>query len=279
MTFVMRTFFVTILVCASTLVVGQATDTVIVFFDHNQHETNRFGVLIETFKNSNIIDSIIIIGYTDNLGNEAYNKTLSEHRAQFVANWIGSNFQEIRIASIRGAGEIGTENEKANAENRRVDIIVYKKPKTQQIPMLAESPEPKSTLVDKDDVIEIGTNDTNIILEGVNFIGGQHYPLPESRPAIEKLLRTMRKYSDLKIEIQGYICCEYDQFDGLDFHTQTMNLSENRAKYLYDYLIDNGIRASRLSYKGYGSSKPLVFPEVTEEDRIKNRRVEIKILD
>ena len=155
---------------------------------------------------------------------------------------------------------------------------MYKKPKTQSVSMLAEAPEPESVMVDKDGVIEIGTNDTNIILEGVNFIGGQHYPLPESRPAIEKLLRTMRKYPDLKIEIQGYICCEYDQYDGLDFHTQTMNLSENRAKYLYDYLIDADIRASRLSYKGYGSSKPLVFPEVTEEERIKNRRVEIKVL-
>jgi outer membrane protein OmpA-like peptidoglycan-associated protein len=52
----------------------------------------------------------------------------------------------------------------------------------------------------------------------------------------------------------------------------------NRAKAVYDFLVKKGIDAKRLTYKGFGSSKKLV-EEVTEIDRITNRRVEIKIVN
>ena len=56
-------------------------------------------------------------------------------------------------------------------------------------------------------------------------------------------------------------------------------LSETRAKAVADYLIEKGIPASRLKHKGFGNLKPLVpFPEKNESDRVKNRRVEIRII-
>jgi outer membrane protein OmpA-like peptidoglycan-associated protein len=48
-------------------------------------------------------------------------------------------------------------------------------------------------------------------------------------------------------------------------------LSENRAKTIYNYLIAKGIGKSRLSYKGYGASKPIA-DNSTEEGRARNRR-------
>ena len=61
--------------------------------------------------------------------------------------------------------------------------------------------------------------------------------------------------------------------------TETINqpLSQNRAKAVYDWLIKRGIPAARLSYKGYGSSVPLV-PNTSDEGKRKNRRTEMKIL-
>lgn len=50
-----------------------------------------------------------------------------------------------------------------------------------------------------------------------------------------------------------------------------MILSENRAKTVYEYLISNGIQQSRLSYKGYGESKPVALND-TEAGKAKNRR-------
>jgi outer membrane protein OmpA-like peptidoglycan-associated protein len=46
-----------------------------------------------------------------------------------------------------------------------------------------------------------------------------------------------------------------------------------------DYLVKNGIDASRLTYKGYGHSRPKVSPEKSPADEQMNRRVEILVLD
>ncbi len=56
-----------------------------------------------------------------------------------------------------------------------------------------------------------------------------------------------------------------------------LQLSERRAKAVVDYLVDvGGIERSRLTYKGYGFSRP-VAPNDTEENMQKNRRTEIYI--
>lgn len=57
-----------------------------------------------------------------------------------------------------------------------------------------------------------------------------------------------------------------------------MTLSNDRAKSVFDFLIKSGINASRLSYKGFGQTKPVVSNE-TEEGRSKNRRTEFVIMN
>jgi outer membrane protein OmpA-like peptidoglycan-associated protein len=57
-----------------------------------------------------------------------------------------------------------------------------------------------------------------------------------------------------------------------------LELSEKRAKKVADELGARGIEASRLLYRGFGSSKPLE-PNDTEAGRAKNRRVEILVLN
>ena len=46
---------------------------------------------------------------------------------------------------------------------------------------------------------------------------------------------------------------------------------------MVDYLIDNQVSVDRFLAKGYGESQALV-PNETEENRAKNRRVELKVL-
>ena len=55
-----------------------------------------------------------------------------------------------------------------------------------------------------------------------------------------------------------------------------MKLSYLRAKELADRILKYGIERSRITYEGYGKSRPIDSND-TEEGRLKNRRVEIEI--
>jgi len=54
-------------------------------------------------------------------------------------------------------------------------------------------------------------------------------------------------------------------------------LSQNRAKAVYQYLVNGGISPIRLVYKGYGETQP-ILPNTSDENRSKNRRTEFKII-
>jgi outer membrane protein OmpA-like peptidoglycan-associated protein len=56
------------------------------------------------------------------------------------------------------------------------------------------------------------------------------------------------------------------------------NLSVSRALAVYTYLAQKGIDRSRLTFKGFSNTLPVVFPEITDEDRTKNRRVDVEIV-
>jgi len=57
-----------------------------------------------------------------------------------------------------------------------------------------------------------------------------------------------------------------------------LELSINRAKAFYTWLIDNGVGSDRLKFSGYGKSRPL-FKDNDDKSRALNRSVEVKILD
>ena len=75
----------------------------------------------------------------------------------------------------------------------------------------------------------------------------------------------------MKIEIGGHT-------DNKGTSEYNKSLSHNRAKAVYEYLIEKGIAANRLSYKGYGESKPIDTNE-TDEGRANNRRTEFKVIE
>jgi len=230
--------------------------------------------------------SAMVIGYADYAGDEAYNLSLSEDRAQAVVDFLMERSDgRVNIISMEGMGELpqgGTTD--ADAKARRVDIIfefekVGKVSKEKPSKVIPPPAPPKPPRVSEES-FEIDTIvKENIVLKGLSFIGGRHFPTRESMPELYKLVETMKKYPKLEIEIQGHICCDYSQPDGIDNDTGEPVLSKNRAQYVYEFLSRNGIDESRMIYVGLGSTQPKVFPEVTEEDQQTNRRVEIKIVN
>ncbi|HVX24769.1 MAG TPA: OmpA family protein, partial [Parafilimonas sp.] len=118
----------------------------------------------------------------------------------------------------------------------------------------------------------------SVVLSEIHFEEGRHVLVKSSRPAITAMLDALKAMPSLQLEIQGHMCCDDAlTVDGFDIDTKEFMLSYNRAKAVYDFLVQNGIDASRLTYKGYGTRKRLVSPEKTDKDRDKNRRVEFLI--
>jgi outer membrane protein OmpA-like peptidoglycan-associated protein/Tol biopolymer transport system component len=73
----------------------------------------------------------------------------------------------------------------------------------------------------------------------------------------------------IKVSIHGHT-------DNVGGAASNLALSENRAKAVYRFLISHGLAKNRLSYKGFGQSKP-VDTNSTSEGKAKNRRTEFVI--
>ncbi|MES2477915.1 MAG: OmpA family protein [Bacteroidota bacterium] len=115
-------------------------------------------------------------------------------------------------------------------------------------------------------------------IETIHFQPTRHYITKESEPILQELLQTLQDFPNLAINIEGHVCCMQGEGDALDTDTHELKLSENRARFIYQYLIDKGITANRLGYIGHGKRRPIIAIEETEEDAQKNRRVEIRVV-
>ena len=115
-------------------------------------------------------------------------------------------------------------------------------------------------------------------LPDVNFIGGRHVWLPQGFAQLAQLSKKLKENPTLEVELQGHICCYYDNFDGEDLDLGTYNLSRTRANAIKEFLVKQGISETRIKVIGLGHLNPVVFPELIEMDRTKNRRVEIMLI-
>ncbi|MBX7108346.1 MAG: OmpA family protein [Chitinophagales bacterium] len=108
-----------------------------------------------------------------------------------------------------------------------------------------------------------------VVLKNIFFESDSYVLKEESKVELSKLNDLMKQNPTLKIQISGHT-------DNNGSAAYNQSLSENRARTVYEYLISSGIAATRLSYKGYGETKPVRGNE-TESGRSENRRTEFTV--
>jgi OOP family OmpA-OmpF porin len=113
--------------------------------------------------------------------------------------------------------------------------------------------------------------DNSVILKNVNFEFNSYVLLPDADTILKTLLTYLRDNPEIRILISGHT-------DDLGSDEYNLELSINRAKSVYNWLINNGIDSDRLKFNGFGKSRPL-FKDTDEKFRALNRRVEVKLLD
>lgn len=221
------------------------------------------------------ISSVNIYGYCDSIGNFDYNNKLSIRRAESVKNYF--KVKGVIADSIKMKG-FGKTNLKYNSEkwgkNRRVSIELYFKKKLPKKSIVVDKPvkviKPKQEIIKNEisEFVEKSEVGDKITLKNITFYGGTPQPMPESFKTLEKLVKTLNENPTLEICIEGHICCHNNDDD---------NLSGRRAMAVYDYLLGYGIDKERLSYKGFGRTRPLTEERTSAEQQM-NRRVEIRIV-
>lgn len=125
----------------------------------------------------------------------------------------------------------------------------------------------KEVVVDK--YIKIAAN--TWYLEGVQFAFDRSELLPASYPVLNDAVKLLTNNPDLKVEIKGYT-------DSIGTPIYNDTLSLQRAVAVKDYLVSQGIAASRLTAVGYGLTGPIAT-NVTAEGREINRRVEFRVIN
>lgn len=120
-----------------------------------------------------------------------------------------------------------------------------------------------------------GEKDNVIRVDNIYFDFARSHPQEESYPILDNIVDFMNNNPDIEIELSAHT----DAVGKDDFN---MELSQARAERCKDYLVKQGIKASRIVAKGYGETKILngcvKWNQCTEEENQVNRRVEIKVL-
>jgi outer membrane protein OmpA-like peptidoglycan-associated protein len=244
------------------------------------YSQNQFELLKTSFVNGDI-QITEINAFTDSTGSRKSNDSLALKRLNYFANQLSLNPS---IKQNAYALERPYVLEKS-INNRRVDIFyTISEQTTMHLNEIAENEQGQVELTSEIDTLstEPLINDLEIDLSSnsnefetslknmkplvldIQFVEGKSQLLESSQKEVKRLADYLKENPKVKAEIRGHVCCG-----------NNMAISKMRAKTVYKRLIHLGVKKNRLSFVGRSNLEPIVFPEKTNADRQKNRRVDV----
>ena len=262
--------------------IAQSNIQHVVYFETDKYivpetEKNRILLFIQNLDVGKI-KRISIYGFCDDRGSDNYNLILSQNRANAIKKVFSTGgISENLISNVDGKGEVLlkiVDSEDLNiirGLNRKVEVNVeYNIPKKET----SKLDEGKEIIDNRKKPITLESNllvGDKIVLDKILFRTGYSYVLKESIPVLEKIARILREKNKVYFTIQGHVCCTANGRDAIDRGTGRRNLSLARARYIYEYLMKNGVARKRMKYVGLKHKYPL------GGDPKFDRRVEIEI--
>lgn len=101
-------------------------------------------------------------------------------------------------------------------------------------------------------------------IDDIHFVTNSYDLNKDAKRIVDEFFEFLFENPSIEVEIQGHT-------DNVGQEEANLLLSDNRAKEVYQYLVEKGIDSTRLSAKGYGESRPVDSNE-TYSGRAKNRR-------
>lgn len=214
-------------------------DSIAVFFKSGSFDVESSQTLLtrlNAVKANN--GKVRMISYTDTVGSLSDNKKLAAKRLSAVSKIVRtSNLNTFIFDSINKNESRSGRRKLTDSIFRRVDVVIY-------------TVENKFAL------------NTPINLN-INFESATDIIIPGSTENLETVLSILQKDSTLRIQLNGHVCCR-----------PSHELSVQRAERVKKYLVSNGVKANRITCKGFSNTVPVVSNANIEEQR-KNMRVEV----
>jgi outer membrane protein OmpA-like peptidoglycan-associated protein len=253
---------------------------------------------------------IQVRAHTDNQGPADNNMSLSERRAESVVEYLQSRgIAELQLEAL-GLGETqpmdSNETAAGRKRNRRVEIatlsnvgsdtwsavqasakaekpaktvdieaaLAVAKPRTKTAkkrptePVFPTVPAIKLPALPKPGYVAGFTMDG--VIDGVNFESDSAKLTSASKQTLDKLRDQLNAKPSVNIAVMAHTDDKGDA-------DSNKKLSVSRALAVVDYLVAQGIKKPRLLPEGYGETLPLV-QNVTDKDRARNRRIEVRII-
>ncbi len=121
----------------------------------------------------------------------------------------------------------------------------------------------------KEEYIPLDLHST-VVLKNIFFERAKPDVRPESFSSLINLAKTLKRRPDVIIQVEGHT-------DNVGDKQALIDLSLARANAIRKFLINEGVKPAQVRTKGFGCSRPITNNK-TEEQRKRNRRVEIRIL-
>ena len=109
-----------------------------------------------------------------------------------------------------------------------------------------------------------------VVFDPILFAVGSPFLADSSRPILEEIATILISNPEGNLEVQGHTDTDGSEEVNLD-------LSQNRADTVRDFLIAQGVEPERVTAIGYGETRLKIDPEETAEDRARNRRIEFRV--
>lgn len=194
--------------------------------------------------------SAVIEGYTDEVGSDDYNMQLSQRRAESVVNYLVERFGiDSSRLSAKGYGKTNpianNSTDIGKQKNRRINAII-------------------DCALDVKDIVP--PPERLCMALKAEFATDSAEIKPRYFDEVNKVGEYMKKYPTTTAIIEGHT-------DNIGSSEHNMKLSQERAENVVNYLVEKfGIERSRLSAKGYGSTRSIAYNN-TSEGRQRNRRI------
>jgi len=130
----------------------------------------------------------------------------------------------------------------------------------------------EATVSGRVSVVKITLLPTKINLGDLRFESGGAEIKDYMVPKLEEACNILKRYTNAKIIVEGHT-------DTRGPASYNLKLSKERAEAVKNWLVEHGcVSPDRIEARGYGESRPLVYPERSPEDYAKNRRVVLRII-